>query len=179
MCAGAEIVNIISKPADPANHGAYRIFAIELIVIHIEAGTEEGTINWFANPKSHVSAHYSVSKTGQVYQHVPEDLVAYHAGIPKPCVWADESKNPYPGRNPNVYSVGIEHEGFDDGQSWPEAQVQASAALVADICTRHQIPIDRAHVVGHHEIFAGHSCPGSACPIDRIVELAAAIKDIP
>ncbi len=78
------------------------------------------------------------------------------------------------GVNPNTYSIGIEHEGIG-GVPWPQVQVEASARLVADICHRHKIPIDRNHVVGHHEIYAGHDCPGPGCPLDRLVELAAAV----
>ena len=165
-------MNIISKPASPANYGGNR-HPIQLIVVHVESGSESGTISWFANPNAHVSAHYSVSKAGQVYSHVPENQVAWHAGLPAPCVWNDQSKNPQPGVNPNSYSIGIENEGYDDGKPWPDAQVQSLGALVADICKRYNIPIDRNHIVGHHEIYAGHSCPGVACPFDRIISAAA------
>lgn len=145
----------------------------QLVVIHVESGTEAGTINWFANPNAHVSAHYSVSQAGTIYQHVQEDHAAWHAGIPAPCVWNDNTKNKWPGKNPNSYSIGIEHEGFDDGKPWPIAQLKASAALVADICNRYKIPIDRNHIVGHHEIYAGHTCPGKGCQIEQIVHWAA------
>ena len=118
------------------------------------------------------------SEAGQIYQHVPEAQIAWHAGIPAPYVWADNTKNQWPGSNPNAYSIGIEHEGYDDGQPWPDAQVHASAALVAWICARYAIPIDRAHVVGHHEIYSGHSCPGAACPVDGIVDLATASTSV-
>ena len=168
-------MNIIQKKASPYNYGGVRTMSISLVVIHVEGGTETGTCSWFEDPTAHVSAHYSVSQAGTVYQHVPEQMVAWHSGLPAPCVWNVQAKNSHPGVNPNAYSAGIEHEGFDDGKPWPDAQVKASAALVADICHRNGIPIDRAHIVGHHEIYAGHSCPGSACPIDLIVATAAAL----
>lgn len=172
-------INIIQKPADPHNYGGARLpNRIQLVVIHVESGSEIGTIGWFSSQQAHVSAHYSISKAGQIYQHVPEAQIAWHAGIPAPYVWADNAKNQWPGVNPNAYSIGIEHEGYDDGQPWPDAQVHASAALVAWICARYTIPIDRAHVVGHHEIYSGHSCPGAACPVDGIVDLATASTSV-
>jgi N-acetyl-anhydromuramyl-L-alanine amidase AmpD len=169
-------MNIIQKPASSSTFTASpRTLPAKLVVIHVEAGTETATINWFANPQAHVSAHYSVSQAGTIYQHVQEDHTAWHAGIPAPFKWNDNTKNKWPGANPNSYSIGIEHEGFDDGKPWPDTQVQASASLVADICKRHGIPMDRQHIVGHHEIYAGHTCPGKACPIDQIVSMAAAL----
>jgi len=142
---------------------------VSLVVIHVESGTESGTCSWFQNPNAHVSAHYSISKSGTIYQHVPEDCVAWHAGLPAPCVWNMQNKNPKPGVSPNTYSIGIEHEGFDDGEPWPEDQVRASKELVADICKRHGIPCDEAHVVPHHWITNLHTCPGSACPLPKII----------
>ena len=147
---------------------------MDLVVIHVEAGSEIGTISWFANPEAHVSAHYSISKAGQVYQHVQERDIAWHAGLPSPYRWNVIAKNKWPNRNPNEYSIGIEHEG-QATEPWPEAQIAASAALVARICMNYKIPIDRAHVVGHVEIYAGHSCPGVGCPLNILVARAAAI----
>jgi N-acetyl-anhydromuramyl-L-alanine amidase AmpD len=169
-------MTILQKPAHPNNYSVGRTAkAITHVVIHVEAGWEAGTATWFANPASHVSAHYSVGKDGAFYQHVAEANTAWHAGLPYPFTWNDQTRDPHNNMNPNVYTIGIEHEGFA-AQAWPDAQVQASAALVADVCKRHGIPIDRNHVVGHHEIYAGHDCPSAGCPIDKIVQLAAAVK---
>ena len=166
---------ILNSPASPDNYGPARTLPVQLIVIHVESGTEAGTLSWFASPQAHVSAHYSIAKVGTIYAQVPEGQIAWHAGIAAPCIWNDNEKNLWPGINPNSYSIGIENEGFDDGIIWEEAQVTALVELVADVCKRHSIPCDRAHVVGHHEIYAGHTCPGSACPLDRIVTAAAYI----
>lgn len=160
---------IVKKPADPANYGGKRL-PVKIVVVHVESGSEEGTIRWFQNPKAHVSAHYSVSKAGQVYSHVDEDKVAWHAGIKAPCVWNNQAKNKWPGINPNSYSIGIENEGFDDGKPWSRAQLESLAGLIADVCKRHSIPATRDFIVGHHEIYAGHTCPGKACPLDDIVQ---------
>ena len=172
-------MTILQKPAAPSNYTVGRASkAITHVVIHVEAGTEAGTQTWFANPKAHVSAHYSVGKDGQVYQHVAETNTAWHAGIPFPYTWNEPSKDPHNQMNPNAYTIGIEHEGFA-ADPWPDAQVQASAALVANICGRYHIPIDRIHVVGHHEIYAGHDCPSTGCPIDKLVAAAQAMGASP
>ena len=74
--------------------------------------------------------------------------------------------------NPNGYSIGIEHEG-DGTHELTDLQRAASIALIRDIAARHGIPIDRTHVVGHHEIFAPKTCPG-AIDVDALVAEAAA-----
>lgn len=147
--------------------------AIAGIAIHVEAGSEPGTISWFGNPTSHVSAHYSVSKAGEVYQHVYEQDTAYHAGTVVRPTWPLLPE----GVSPNSLLVGIEHEGLA-GDEWPEAQYQASAELVADICRRQRIPLDRLHVIGHHEIRADKACPGRG-DVDRLVALALTIQGAP
>jgi N-acetylmuramoyl-L-alanine amidase len=75
--------------------------------------------------------------------------------------------------SPNLYTIGIEHEGTRSSE-WPEAMYAASAGLLADIARRWSIPLDRDHVVGHCDIFAPkHFCPGKA-NLDRLIDEARA-----
>ena len=149
------------------------------IVIHIMDGTLSGTDAWFNttpaarnNGNFASSAHYGIGKTGTVHQYVDEPDEAFHAGRVQNPTTPLVSQNP--GVNPNVFTVGIEHEGTVD-DDWSDEMVQASVELVADICKRWSIPCDRDHIVKHHEIFAPKPCPGPTCPIDDIVAKAAAI----
>jgi N-acetylmuramoyl-L-alanine amidase len=48
----------------------------------------------------------------------------------------------------------------------------ASAVLIRDLCTRWSIPIDRDHVIAHHEIYAMKPCPGPSADLDRLVCMA-------
>jgi N-acetyl-anhydromuramyl-L-alanine amidase AmpD len=141
----------------------------EGVVIHIMDGTLVGTDSWFANPASQVSAHYGVGRTGEVHQYVKEEDTAWHAGRVDAPVW----KLIKPNINPNLYTVGIEHEGKPD-DVWTDAMKQSSAELVREICQRWQIPIDRNHIVGHFEIFSKKpNCPArDKKVIDEIVALA-------
>ena len=141
----------------------------EGIVIHIMDGTLIGTDSWFANPSSQVSAHYGIGRIGEVHQYVKEEDTAWHAGRVDAPVW----KLIRPNINPNLYTIGIEHEGRPN-DVWTEAMKQASAILIRDICQRWQIPIDRNHIVGHFEIFSKKpNCPASnKAIIDELVTLA-------
>lgn len=141
----------------------------EAVVIHIMDGTLPGTDSWFANPASQVSAHYGIGKSGEVHQYVQENDAAWHAGRVDTPIW----KLIRPNVNPNLYTIGIEHEGKPD-EGWTEAMKQSSATLIREICQRWQVPIDRDHVVGHFEIFAKKpNCPATNKRIlDELVTLA-------
>ena len=141
----------------------------EGVVIHIMDGTLVGTDSWFANPASLVSAHYGIGRTGEVHQYVKEENTAWHAGRVDAPAW----KLIKPNINPNLYTVGIEHEGKPD-DVWTDAMKQSSAELIREICKRWQIPIDRIHIVGHFEIFSKKpNCPARDKKIiDELVALA-------
>ena len=141
----------------------------EAIVIHIMDGTLVGTDSWFANTTSQVSAHYGIGKNGEVHQYVQESDAAWHAGRVDVPVW----KLIKPSINPNLYTIGIEHEGKPD-DVWTDAIKQSSATLIREICQRWQIPINRDHVVGHFEIFSKKpNCPATNKSIlDELVVLA-------
>ena len=66
---------------------------------------------------------------------------------------------------------GIEHEGQGESD-WPDSMYDASARLIADVCTRWSIPIDRAHIVGHREIYGRKTCPNHRVDFDRLIAMA-------
>ncbi len=138
------------------------------IVIHIEDGSEAGTDAWFDDPQSHVSSHYSVSKFGEIHQYVQEQDEAFHAGTVVEPTW--DLVLEHPGVNPNLYTVGLEHEGLATDE-WPDTQYQASAQLIADIANRHGMAIDAAHIAPHHSIRANKTCPGR-CDMTKLIALA-------
>lgn len=127
----------------------------ELIVIHIMDGTLPGTDSWFINPASQVSAHFGIGKKGEVHQYVKEEDAAWHAGR----VDAPSAKLVKANVNPNLYTIGIEHEGKPEDK-WTDEMKQASASLIREVCQRWQIPIDRDHIIGHYQIYSKKpDCP--------------------
>jgi hypothetical protein len=64
-------------PVGSANHGGAMTGHVGL-VLHVCQG-DGSQFGWFNNPKSEVSAHFWVSKTGQVEQYVDGNTEAYHA----------------------------------------------------------------------------------------------------
>jgi hypothetical protein len=165
----------IWKGAHPGNFAAGRAGRRpEAIVIHIMDGSLDGTDSWFNDPASRVSAHYGVGKNGEVHQYVKEGDSAFHAGTIVRPTWPGLKVEGGKPVNPNLYTIGIEHEGLGlSASAWPPAQRSASLSLVADIARRWSIPIDDRHVIGHHAIRASKpDCPG------RGIDLAGYIADL-
>lgn len=140
----------------------------EALVIHVMEGTMESTLSWFRSPASKVSAHYGVSRAGEVVQYVRDEDTAWHAGrVLRPTA---EMVLERPGVNPNLWTIGIEHEGGAD-QEPTSAQLAASAELMAMLADRWQIPLDLRHVIPHRAIYAAKTCPGRI-DVGALVEMA-------
>jgi N-acetyl-anhydromuramyl-L-alanine amidase AmpD len=128
---------------------------IDAIVIHDTEGRFIGSIRVLQRASTGGSAHFVVSRRGQVVQLVPVTDVAWHAGN---AWW-------------NLHSIGIEHEGWAGRHAYTEKEYRASAQLVAYLAHRWSVPIDRGHIIGHDEVpdpyhpgrfggFAHHTDPG-------------------
>jgi hypothetical protein len=86
---------------------------VRLFVVHDCEGSYAGSIGWFAQPRSQVSAHLVLRKDGlEATQCVPMDRKAWHA-----C-----AANPY---SDSLELDGFEKDGFGD------AELDAAAAIVA------------------------------------------------
>ena len=142
----------------------------EAVVVHIMDGSFAAGESVFRNPTTQKSAHYGISSAGEIHQYVAENDTAFHAGIVINPTWPLLK----PRVNPNFYTIGIEHEGGPD-DAWPEAQLTASATLIAQIAARWEIPLDDLHVIRHHEIRASKTCPGSWLQLDNLLARALAI----
>jgi hypothetical protein len=110
---------------------------IDYIVIHDTEGYWDDALKLVQDP-TYLAWHYTVrSADGLIAQHVPTKDVGWHAGN-----WYINSK-----------SIGIEHEGFAAKGTWyTEAMYRASAKLVGYLAQRYDIPLDRAHIIGHDNV---------------------------
>ena len=111
---------------------------IDYIIVHDTEVGWQGTLNLVQDP-TYVSWQYTMrSSDGHTWQHVKANDVAWHAG------------NWYV----NMHSIGIEHEGFAaQGATWyTESLYRNSAKLVRYLAEKNNIPLDRAHIIGHDQI---------------------------
>lgn len=151
------------------NHRTGRRATAEGIAIHVTEGSAASVVSWFNSAEAQVSSNYMIRTTGVIDQFVSEDDEAWAQGrVNKPTAQIVIDR---PGENPNSYLLSIEHEG-DGTHELTDPQRAASVALIRDICGRHNIPIDRYHIVGHHEVYSLKPCPG-AIDVDRLVGEAA------
>ncbi len=105
------------------NYSSRNGTAISTVIIHTVQGSYSGCISWFQNPDANASTHYVVrSSDGQLTQMVLEENKAWHVGTENP------------------YTVGYEHEGYVEQNTWyTPAMYQSSADLTADICDAYGI----------------------------------------
>jgi hypothetical protein len=56
-----------------------------------------------------------------------------------------------------MHSIGLEHEGFaaQNAAWYTESMYQTSASLVRHLAAKYDVPLDRAHIIGHDQI-PGH-----------------------
>lgn len=134
-----------------------------ILVLHYTGmKTGEEAIARLRDPEAKVSSHYVVEEDGRVFRLVPEERRAWHAGR---SFWRGR-------RNVNGDSIGIEI--VNPGHEWgyrpfPEPQVAAVIALVADIRSRWSIE-DR-DIVGHSDVAPTRKDdPGELFPWKRLAE---------
>ncbi len=105
---------------------------VDTIILHHTAGpTLKGTVNWFLNKESQVSAHFVIGKDGSIVQQVSTFDRAWHAGVSRDAA----------GRgNVNDYSVGIEIVNVGNGKDpYPDEQVLAVEHVVSVLMRRFPI----------------------------------------
>lgn len=117
----------------------------QMVVLHADASKSAmSTVNWLKDPKSRVSYHYVIARTGLLYIVVEEDQRAWHAG-----------RSTWPGvpivrKSVNHAAIGVALSNRGDGEPYGDIQYEAAGYVVADICRRHHIP---AHMIrGHYEV---------------------------
>jgi N-acetylmuramoyl-L-alanine amidase len=117
---------------------------IDMLVLHYTGMRScAAALDRLIDPSAKVSAHYAVDEDGGIWQLVPEEMRAWHAGK---SFWRGET-------NINQRSIGIEivNPGHEFGyRPFPIAQMQSVIALCKAILSRHTIP--ERNIVAHSDI---------------------------
>lgn len=135
----------------------------DMIVLHYTGmQTGEAALARLRDPEAKVSAHYLVEEDGRIFRLVDEARRAWHAGV---SWWQGET-------DVNAASIGIEivNPGHEWGyRAFPEVQVAAVTALVADIRSRWSVP--NVRIVGHSDVAPERKTdPGELFPWKRLAE---------
>ena len=151
--------NFDTRPADSTG-------AIHAVIIHTCETNYASCWGWLVNPVSRVSAHYTVSEDGaEISQLVGEPNRAWHIAALYECGLNRRHDCRLNGVQSNHFTVGVEHAGFASQDSFPDTQIDASAALVCDITRDRAIPRDWQHILGHGQLQpANRTDPGPNWP---------------
>ena len=156
--SGMEFIEAPSPNFGPRPKGPPHI----LVLHYTGMQSGEAALARMRDPAAEVSAHYMVEEDGRVFRLVPEERRAWHAGKSS---WRGET-------DVNSASIGIEivNPGHEFGyRPFPEAQVTAVFALVADI--RSRWTIEDVDVVGHSDVAPDRKeDPGELFPWKRLAE---------
>jgi N-acetylmuramoyl-L-alanine amidase len=130
--------------AGPGDYGNHDLadrpddMQIDYIVIHDTEASWDTTLKLVTDP-TYLAWHYSLrSSDGHIVNHLDNKDVGWHAG------------NWYV----NMHSIGLEHEGYAaNGATWyTESLYRSSAALVRYLAGQYDVPLDRAHIIGHDQV---------------------------
>jgi N-acetylmuramoyl-L-alanine amidase len=141
----------VSTKLSPNHGGTIRP---EIVVIHYTGSNSlSGALSWLCDGKSKVSAHLVIAKTGVIWQLLPFNIRAWHAG-----------RSSYNGRaDVNSFSIGIENVGL--GDEWPDAQIQANIDILDALYAHYRIE----DTLGHCDVAPGRKVdPGPKYPWDKI-----------
>lgn len=112
---------------------------IKSIVLHCSTHEAVPMIKLLKN--LHLSAHFVIGTDGRIFQLVPEEKRAFHAGTSR---WRNME-------NLNHHSIGIELSAPKMGQTmYPEAQIKAAIGLCRDLMRSYDIPA--VNVVAHSDV---------------------------
>ncbi len=120
---------------------------ISMIVLHNTAGSFDGAVSWLCNSAAQASAHYVISREGEIAQLVPDNRKAWHAGNARI----------------NAISIGIELEATDSHQGMTTKMDAACKNLVRYLMQKYDIPKSQ---VGIHRWYRQTDCPGLIWPTD-------------
>ena len=128
----------------------------DIIVNHIMEGYAPQTIDYIDRPNVSVSAHFIIGRNGEIWRQADLKHGAWHCIKRKPSNKIVESRN----APPNLYTVGIEHEGMhkDTKGKLTEKQYQATLWVHKYVIERYELTfkepfkIDRDHIIGHYEV---------------------------
>lgn len=145
------------------NNGGLRS-TIKYIIIHHNATTNKNVAmnTWLVSSGNETSAHYEITPT-EIIGTLGENYVAWHSGN-----W-----------DMNQVSIGLEHLNSTGAPTWQvaDATLRNSGKLIADICARYHLPINRNTIRLHREV-TSTACPGGL-DIDKLIRYAREASGTP
>jgi N-acetylmuramoyl-L-alanine amidase len=135
---------------------------VDSIIIHYTVINQIETINKFCDPRSKVSSHYFINKSGEIIIFVKTDKRAWHAGVSS---WKKQS-------NLNNNSIGVELEN-NGKEKFTIAQYEALLTIITQLKKEFSNIKDEL-ILGHSDIAPlRKSDPGIFFAWEKILPKAA------
>lgn len=112
---------------------------LEYIMVHFTEITFEAALEKLTNQESKVSAHYLIKEDGEIFQLVPDDHIAWHAG--------KSSWHECEALNEN--SIGIEIDNLGDC-AFKKDQMDACIKLSQMLLKKHNI--EKSNFIAHSDV---------------------------
>lgn len=134
-------MNIIDHPSP---NFSTRTSKIDSIILHYTGMTSiDLALKRMCDTKAEVSAHYCISRGGEIYKIVGESKKAWHAGL---SFWRGKES-----LNNNSIGIEIENLGHEHGyQNFPKAQMKAIVQLCQNLIAKYNIKPQ--NIAGHSDI---------------------------
>ena len=121
-----------------------RSFTPEFVVMHETAGY--GSLQWNLRREVAASYNYLITRDGTIYHYVDErSYIAWHAGI-------GSAARGYTNNQLNVYAIGCELEGPNDGTPITTAQTKSMIELLRYFRDTYGIPLTRDYYFAHKAV---------------------------
>lgn len=132
-------MNVVTTRRTP-NHSPRRD-PILGIVMHATASGRDSALNWLTHPRSQVSSHVVIDKTGVIWELAPDAVMTWHAGH---STWRGQHAL-------NAVTLGCELVNLNTGADpYPAAQLAAAVAWCKSKVARYGIR--REWLVRHSEV---------------------------
>jgi N-acetylmuramoyl-L-alanine amidase len=112
---------------------------IEYVILHFTELSFKDALARLCDPASKVSAHYIIKETGEIFQLVEDQKIAWHAGASS---WYGKDKL-------NQNSIGIELDNLGN-KKFSKAQMHSCLELCSILSQKYNIP--KANFIGHSDI---------------------------
>ena len=135
-------MNIITNIKSPNFEQSSNGYTPQFIILHYIKKPFEVAMSQYCDTAIKLSPHYAIKKTGEIYNLVPDEYTAWHAGV---SCWKGIEQL-------NHHSLGIEMDNMGN-EPFTEKQMDSCIKLCHLLMKKHNIP--RENILGHSDIAPG------------------------
>ncbi len=146
-------------------------FKPEFVIMHETAGY--GSLQWNLKPSVRSSYNYLISRNGTIYHYVDEKkYIAWHAGVRSEARGYEEGEI-------NIYAIGCELEGPNDGLPITVAQWKSMIELMHHFRDTYGIPIHKDYYLAHKDVAPGYKSDPKGYSVPVAIERANPAPTLP